>query len=220
MVRQERATCSRRKLLRAAAEVFDELGYRATSLTTVSARAGLSTGALHYHFANKQALAEAVVQEAVDTVRRLTERATAQSADPLQQLVDSGYLLARILAGDPVLRAGLELGTGPQAPTVDAARREWRRWIQGRLSLAAQAGTLNAAVPTATVVEVIMAATVGCGSRAAATAASESWMTGLWTLLLPGMSGESAPRVRLRLDPPFCGSLPGQTRCSRAVADR
>ena len=217
MVRQERAACSRRKLMRAAAEVFDEQGYRATSLTTISARAGLSTGALHYHFANKQALAEAVVQEAVDTVRRLTDRAAALSADPLQQLVDSGYLLARFLARDPVLRAGLELGTGPQAPTGDAARREWRRWMESRLSLAEQAGTLNAAVPTATVVEVVMAATVGCGNQAAASSLSEPWMTGLWTLLLPGMFGESAPRARLNVSPPHYGGPPDQARCGGTV---
>ncbi|WP_159062215.1 TetR family transcriptional regulator, partial [Streptomyces caniscabiei] len=64
MAKQERAVRTRENLIRSAAEVFDREGYAVASITTISARAGVSNGALHFHFASKAALAEAVAEAA------------------------------------------------------------------------------------------------------------------------------------------------------------
>ena len=60
MVKQERAARTRQALIQAAAEVFAEEGFVTASLSTISRRAGVSNGALHFHFANKGMLADAV----------------------------------------------------------------------------------------------------------------------------------------------------------------
>ena len=55
MVKQERALRTREALIESAAEVFDREGFSVASLTAISSRAGVSNGALHFHFASKAA---------------------------------------------------------------------------------------------------------------------------------------------------------------------
>jgi AcrR family transcriptional regulator len=51
------------RLLDAALALFVEQGFGETSVPQLGARAGLSTGLLYYHFANKEALANALYQK-------------------------------------------------------------------------------------------------------------------------------------------------------------
>ncbi|NEE26311.1 TetR family transcriptional regulator, partial [Streptomyces sp. SID7982] len=60
MTKQERATRTRQALIRSAAVVFEQHGYAQARLVLISSGAGVSTGALHFHFENKAAVAEAV----------------------------------------------------------------------------------------------------------------------------------------------------------------
>ena len=55
----EQAARTRQRVLLAAAEVFDEAGYEKASVTQIVERAGLTLGALYFHFGSKQGLAEA-----------------------------------------------------------------------------------------------------------------------------------------------------------------
>ena len=56
---QGRAT--RDQLIEVATGLFAEHGYEGTSIEAVLAAAGMSRGALYYHFAGKDALFEAIV---------------------------------------------------------------------------------------------------------------------------------------------------------------
>ncbi len=57
MSKQERAERTRRALIKSAAAVFEEYGYAQARLALISTGAGVSTGALHFHFENKAAVA-------------------------------------------------------------------------------------------------------------------------------------------------------------------
>ncbi|WP_330335568.1 TetR/AcrR family transcriptional regulator (plasmid) [Streptomyces sp. NBC_00536] len=72
MAKQERAARTRETLVRSAAEVFAEEGFVTASIATISKRAGVSAGGLHFHFESKAALAEAVEDRAVEALRRIT----------------------------------------------------------------------------------------------------------------------------------------------------
>ncbi|MGH3884822.1 MAG: TetR family transcriptional regulator, partial [Pseudonocardiaceae bacterium] len=63
---QSRARVTRRALLVAAAAQFAAVGYHGTSLSEVIAASKVTKGALYFHFASKQALADAVVAEMVE----------------------------------------------------------------------------------------------------------------------------------------------------------
>jgi TetR/AcrR family transcriptional repressor of nem operon len=56
---------TRRKVLDVAEKAFQERGYNATSLGDLMKAAGVSGGALHYHFRNKKAIGLAVINERV-----------------------------------------------------------------------------------------------------------------------------------------------------------
>ncbi|MFJ9946594.1 TetR family transcriptional regulator [Kitasatospora sp. NPDC091207] len=68
-MKQERAQHTRRALLRAAAGEFDRHGYAGTSLSRVSRAAGVTMGALTFHFPTKASLADAVRADAITLTR-------------------------------------------------------------------------------------------------------------------------------------------------------
>ena len=63
MVRQDRAKATREAIINGAAAVFEEHGYGSASLTQVSEAAGVTKGALYFHFKSKDDLARAVIEE-------------------------------------------------------------------------------------------------------------------------------------------------------------
>ena len=60
---EERRTQTRRALVSAARALFAEKGYAATGTPEIVAAAGVTRGALYHHFADKEALFAAVVEE-------------------------------------------------------------------------------------------------------------------------------------------------------------
>ncbi|MER7624989.1 TetR/AcrR family transcriptional regulator [Streptomyces sp. NPDC126503] len=72
MAKQERAVRTREALLRSAAEIFDTDGFVSASLSAICSKAGVSSGALHFHFASKGALAEAIERAAEARLRLIT----------------------------------------------------------------------------------------------------------------------------------------------------
>jgi AcrR family transcriptional regulator len=161
MVKQERAARTRRALIQAAAEVFAEVGFVPASLATISKRAGVSNGALHFHFANKTMLAEAVEAEAADKVRRLTESARARQGDSLQSVVDALHELMNALAQDVVVRGGFQLAGDIARRPASPLRREWQRWVEDSLRRAAHRGALADGVSWLDAARVIFALSVG-----------------------------------------------------------
>ncbi|MFJ6700857.1 ScbR family autoregulator-binding transcription factor [Streptomyces sp. NPDC091272] len=186
MVKQERAIRTRESLILAAAEVFAEEGYVPASLTTISRRAGVSNGALHFHFENKQALALAVEAEATRALGAITAEASQAEEGVLQELVGATHALMARLAQDVVVRAGFELGTG-SARGAGTCRLGWQRWVEEALSRAAREGSLADGVSPQDAAGAIVAATVGFEVLGAQ---DPGWytgraVTGFWELLLP-----------------------------------
>ncbi|MFJ3761079.1 ScbR family autoregulator-binding transcription factor [Streptomyces sp. NPDC090080] len=103
MAQQERGKRSRRSILEAAAQVFDERGYDAASTNEILARTGLTRGSLYHHFPSKEAIALALVQahgEALEVPDRPVR---------LQSVIDLTLEFARRLQHDAVLRASVRL---------------------------------------------------------------------------------------------------------------
>ncbi|QIQ01110.1 ScbR family autoregulator-binding transcription factor [Streptomyces liangshanensis] len=195
MVKQERAARTRRSLILAAAEVFAEEGFVSASLTAISRRAGVSNGALHFHFDSKNGLACGVEEEAARRVRRLTVLAGADGPPALQLLVDSTHALMRGLADDVVVRAGFELSGDLSRVTGVDLRGEWRCWIETVLQRAAAQGALADGVSYADAASAILAATVGfqvLGARGDKDWISRRTLTGFWELMLPRLAARDA----------------------------
>ncbi|MFD7868560.1 ScbR family autoregulator-binding transcription factor [Streptomyces sp. NPDC057682] len=142
MVKQERAARTRSALIIAAAEVFAEDGYALASLPAISKKAGVSTGALHFHFANKDALAAAVEEAAELALRNLVEECGASATTHLQRLACTINRLLDAVVSDPVTRAGLRLGGDPSRKTGGGVLAWWYGWVGDLLVRAGESGEL------------------------------------------------------------------------------
>lgn len=190
MAKQERAVRTREALIRSAAETFHREGFAVASLTAISARAGVSSGALHFHFASKAALAGAVEGAALERLGDITGEWPLDGAGCLQRLVDVTHGLTRGLRDDVVLRSGFELsGDVAHLPSIDL-REHWRSWVEGAMVRARGAGELCPGVAAEVAVTAVVAATVGfevLGARDAAWLAPRT-VTRFWELLLPRLA--------------------------------
>ncbi|MDN3271656.1 ScbR family autoregulator-binding transcription factor [Streptomyces sp. MA15] len=195
MVKQERALRTRQALIRAGAELFAREGFVAASLSTISGEAGVSNGALHFHFANKRALARAVEDEALVRLRLVIEESLGRDGRALPALVDATYGLVDRIAEDVVVRAGFELGDDPGRGESASLRREWQHWVEETVRRAERDGWLARGVSADDAATVVVAATVGfevLGGEEAAWLSQER-VAGLWKLLLPRLTERPTP---------------------------
>lgn len=82
-----RKTPRREKLLAAAAELFMRHAYDAVSVSMISTHAGITGPGLYRHFANKQALLIAVLDESLKLVHGEARRIAAATPDAEEALV-------------------------------------------------------------------------------------------------------------------------------------
>jgi AcrR family transcriptional regulator len=191
MAKQDRAVRTRNALIESAAELFDREGYELASLSTISARAGVSSGALHFHFTNKAALADAVGQAAAQRLDGITQQ---QADDALQALIDVTHALVQSLDHDVVLRAGFGLSDSLEHVRVGAGLRgKWQGWVEDSLARAGREGALapeHSAQDAATAVVAVTAGLETLGRQ------DEWWLshvplTRFWQLILPRLAESS-----------------------------
>ncbi|MFE1288214.1 ScbR family autoregulator-binding transcription factor [Streptomyces sp. NPDC058751] len=121
MARQERAIRTRVAIVTAAASVFDEYGYERATIGEILSRAGVTKGALYFHFPSKAALAEGVLSQQFSLV------SVEPSASKLQELVDTGLTVAYHMRRDPLVSAvaRLSLEQDVRAQFGTAALTQW-----------------------------------------------------------------------------------------------
>ncbi|MCQ4208875.1 ScbR family autoregulator-binding transcription factor [Streptomyces longispororuber] len=183
---------TRKSLIDAAAAVFAEEGYVPSSLATISKRAGVSNGALHFHFENKKALAQAVEEAATDVIHELVRLSGSASTSALQALVDATHRLVACLSDDIVVRAGFDL-SAEHALGADAGLvRTWHTWVEETLHRAEAEGHLAPGVSPDVAAAAVVAVTVGIEVLAGGDPQwlAERRIAGFWELLLPGLAPE------------------------------
>lgn len=195
MVKQVRAVRTRQSLIVAAAEVFADVGYAVATLPAISKRAGVSSGALHFHFASKDALAAEVEAEAAASVRTLAEECRSAADTFLQVLVDTTCRLLLVVAADPVVRAGFRLNGDPSRNAGAEMLHWWHDHVQDLITQAERAGELAQDVSPEAAMVAVVAATFGFQ---AAGSADREWLAAeriaqFWTLLLPRLVSSTDP---------------------------
>ncbi|MFI1734576.1 ScbR family autoregulator-binding transcription factor [Streptomyces acidicola] len=113
MVKQDRAIRTRRNILEAAAKVFEERGYQAATIAEILSTAGVTKGAMYFHFSSKEQLALGVLHE--QDQRFVIPGRSCK----LQELADVVLLHAYRLQADPMVRAGVRLSMDQHAEGLD-----------------------------------------------------------------------------------------------------
>ncbi|MEW2319458.1 ScbR family autoregulator-binding transcription factor [Streptomyces bauhiniae] len=162
MTRQMRAIQTRQTILLAAGAVFGERGYGAATITEIIARAGVTKGALYFHFASKEELALGVIGAQLELDPLPPQRTK------IQELVDQGLLFAHRLRNDPLTRASVGLAMDQwsengesESPLHGTSFRTWADRLTLLLTEARGRGELLAHVDAAETAELIAGSFTG-----------------------------------------------------------
>ncbi|AEY93916.1 butyrolactone receptor [Streptomyces hygroscopicus subsp. jinggangensis 5008] len=186
----EQAARTRQRVLLAAAEVFDEAGYEKASVTQIVERAGLTLGALYFHFGSKQGLAEALMNAQPTTIEpRLTSTG-------LQRLVDITLVWADRMKRDPILRAGVRLATeqGSHGMNDATSFEEWRALMCSHLDVARSSGELRDGLDTDRLARFVVGACTGMQVYSDLATKRDDLMErvcDMWDFLLPSIASEA-----------------------------
>jgi AcrR family transcriptional regulator len=199
---QRRAKTTRRYLLEAAAQLFDERGYAGTSISDISALSGRTSGSIYFHYAGKEKLALAVVEEHFATWPELIGRHRQADLPALDRLVALSFTVARAFRDDVVVRAGSRLWTERHAIDTDLPTPfvGWIDTVGGLLAEARADGSLAEGVDVPTAACGVVYAFFGLHTVSDALAGRrdiEERLRGLWRLLLAALQAEPDPATLL-----------------------
>ncbi|MFD4576908.1 ScbR family autoregulator-binding transcription factor [Streptomyces sp. NPDC058417] len=188
MAKQERAIRTRRAILEAAGAVFDEHGYASTTIAMVLERAEVTKGALYFHFASKESLAQAVLDEQVPF------GAVPSQPCKVQEIVDMTFVVGHRLLGNALLRGSVRLAVDQETPSgVDHGEpfRQWAQRLTGLLELARERGELLPTVKPRETVELLVGSFTGIQlmSRALTDRADlADRLSVMWAHILPSIA--------------------------------
>jgi AcrR family transcriptional regulator len=188
VVRQERAERTRNAILDAAAAVFDEFGFNGASLSDILAKAGVTKGALYFHFSSKEDLAHALVTEQVI----LGQTLPAEVPTGIQTAIDLCHDLAHSLRTSVRVRAGIRLviETGAFVDPAPDAYSAWIQIVRGYMVAARDRGDLKADLDPYVIARWVIASFTGIQISSQVLARHDDIherVTEMWRIALPGL---------------------------------
>ncbi|WP_371480502.1 ScbR family autoregulator-binding transcription factor [Kitasatospora sp. NBC_00315] len=195
-VKQERAERTRAALIQAAAEVFGEFGFSGASVMKIADRAGVTLGAVYFHFRNKEELARQIVSGQPDLV------VPPHPSQGLQRAVDLTLTWAYQLVDDPLLRAGARLVWEQEyfiAPEANS-HQQWSTILLDDLRTAQRKRELRAGTDVEALARVLVNACTGAQMHSYVEAAHADLprrVEEIWACLLPAVA---VPSVAKRIE--------------------
>jgi TetR/AcrR family transcriptional repressor of nem operon len=154
---------TRRKIVAAAAPIFNQHGYEGSSLADLMAATGLKKGGIYRHFSSKEELAAEAFDYTWEQARELRLRGVYEKAngiDQLKQLI-ANFVERRSLVpgGCPILNTAVDADDGNPIlrARVQKALRAWISRVQKIVTLAAERGEVRAEVDGKAVAILIVA---------------------------------------------------------------
>lgn len=163
----ERGIETRRRILDTAASSFADRGYVGTSLNELIKATGLAKGGFYFHFASKEALALACLQDRQEQWIGKVMGAAMQHDRAVDQLSSIPFTLCDVYEQDPSFRCvgklSMELMENfPElAPQVRPAMTAWVRLTSELIRRAQSEGDVRPELDADTVAEVAVAGVVG-----------------------------------------------------------
>ena len=183
---------TRAQIIRAAARQFAVNAYSSVSLDDIVAAAGVTKGALYFHFPSKRALAEAIIEERAQSSRATVTELINRRMSGLETLIDVVYLVAAQEFGTELGRASVNLLDSSGRIEGKAARR-LNEWVAGMTPVVQRAiteGDISSDLAAADVARLII--TLYAGTRAATELTdTEQFLPHMaknWNLILPAIA--------------------------------
>jgi AcrR family transcriptional regulator len=197
MGRQARAEATRGKIIDAAVDLFDEVGFAATGLGDIIKRAEITKGALYYHFDSKETLAAAIIEEATGRVIGAFREIAASSSPALENMVHGSFVVLGLIAHDKLARIGRQLARalGQFTPAGAETYRDWTTVVSGQARKAVEEGDLRDGVDPDVVAETVIAVLLGVEQLSTALSRGADMLPRLswaWQMLLPSIADEDS----------------------------
>ncbi|MGW1892746.1 ScbR family autoregulator-binding transcription factor [Streptomyces sp. NPDC002004] len=196
MPKQDRAIRTRQTILEAAAQVFEEHGYQAATITQILRVAGVTKGALYFHFQSKEELAQGVLAA--------QDRSLQGPRRPcrMQELVDVIALHTYQLETSPMVRASVRLSMNQHAGELDRSGpfARWGDVVRELLEGARAQGELLPHVDTAQTADVFVGAYAGVQAMSDALSSYQDLGVRVAALLRHVMPSVVVPSVLPSLD--------------------
>lgn len=193
---QDRAKATRDAILAGAASVFEEMGYGRASLSQVAERAGVTKGALYFHFPSKEDLARAVISKQHGYITADNTAVLNRGLPPLESMIVLCRRFAWNLLQEPIVRAGTRL-TLEASIFHEDVRQPYDDWVDVMASLACQAqeqGQIRKEVDGPAFGRLVVSALIGVQITSAVLTARADLLERveqMWALMLPGVVAPS-----------------------------
>ncbi len=158
---------TRRKIVEAAAPIFNERGYDGASMADLMAATGLKKGGIYRHFSSKEELAAAAFDytwKAAQNLRLVNVDESASGTDQLKQLI-ANFVNYRgpVSGGCPILNTAVDADDGNALlrTRVRKALRNWVARIETIVAKAAERSEIRAEADPKAVATLIVATLEG-----------------------------------------------------------
>ena len=145
MAKQDRAILTLDNIVVGAAHTFYRVGYEGASITSIAEAAGVTKGALYFHFQSKEDIARAVIDKEHEIASTSAKQILDSTDSPVETMLLMCADLARRLRSDPIVRAGIRLTTaGPIfEPPTRAPYDDWLQVFEDLAKAGIEAGELR-----------------------------------------------------------------------------
>ncbi len=163
MAKQARAHATRESIIQAAGVVFAGQSYSTATLAEVITEAGVTQGALYFHFDSKHDLAVALIRRQHE-LSYAGDNDDSERTTGLRALVLMSAALATQISSDPVIQGGLRLSTESSDLFPEYASQPYLDWIDGcrvHVDQAFADGEIDPALDAGAIARYIMSAFTG-----------------------------------------------------------
>jgi AcrR family transcriptional regulator len=108
-LKQERAVRTRKCILTAAARAFAAKGYPAVTILDVAEAAGMTKGAVYFHYDNKDSLALAVTEQFYSRIGEIADSVEQLALPPVSSVAELLLRTATAFRDETVIQAGARL---------------------------------------------------------------------------------------------------------------
>ncbi len=197
MARQVRSEATRRKILDAAVDVFNEVGFAAADRGAIIERTGMTKGAFYHHFDSMESLASAIIEDGASLVVAELSTMSDSFSPALENILHGTFVTADLFATNKVVRTAeqLTLAFGKFNDTAGAAYTAWTEAMAAQT----QQGDRRRRHPIRTRPEMVSESIIGAtfGARMIGQAMGDGndlvrRLTQMWELLFPAIVTEAS----------------------------
>ena len=183
--------------------LFDRHGYAGTSISSICRSAGLTSGAVYFHFAGKEDLAQSIVEEHFASWLAVIARIADSPMSALAKIISLSYEVARAFRDDIIVRAGSRLWTERKAINTTMPRPfvGWMDTLAAMLRAGLADGSVDPGVDPQIAASVLVCSFFGTHTVSDALddrLLIELHLEHLWLMFLPGLRRGAEPSNLLR----------------------